>query len=419
MKTVGTGGLAGGPVDAGPVDLPTEPRTTDLDAYRARIEAKRQQRRTQISALLLAGRPTLTTPPTPVPEPEDGEEPLVWDRDEDDDEPTSAHDAQQPDDDQPELAEQDTDPAPPPRRGRPVRVLTADEVERIVTQYQAGKGMTAIAGEVHVGVDRVRDVLRDAGVELRPGGRRGQVLAAQARGETPRLGGRAKSPALGADMVARMAAAYLRGDTLRVIAARERVARVRVRDALADAGVKMREKGRRPHPQTSVERMVEELDRVTDAEQESHVHQHESDEAAGGPGEQVSVEGAVLAGVPPLLAAEAVATVALDREDGTQVVGDPVVDVAEAAEVEIQVVTTDGNWPPVTSGGHGNRPPAAYWYPPRRTRGRHRADVDHANPPGDFLLALAAFIRDAEHLLAQGRRLQASLEPTPTKEPTE
>lgn len=416
MKTIGTGGIAGGPVDAGPIDLPTEPRTTDLDAYRARIEAKRQQRRTQISTLLLAGRPTLTTSPPPVPEPDDDEpdedeEPLVWDRDEDDDEPTPADDARPPDDGQPEVAEQDADPTPPPRRGRPVRVLTADEVERVLTAYVAGQGITTIARDTHLGVERIKAVLRDAGVELRPLGREGQRIAAQQRGEEVPTRRRAAPPT--AEAVARMAASYYRGDSLAAIAQREHINRDRLRDALVAAGVKIREKGSKPpHPAVPVEAPA------AAAEQEPTVQ----DVPAGGAGEQVSVEDAVHAGVPPLLAAEAVAAVALDREDGTQVIGDPV-DVEDAADTsDLDFAMTDWGWFPtptptstlMLSGpldvGDGGRD-----YP---RRGRHRADVDHHTPPGDFLLALAAFISDAEHLLEQGRRLQASLEPTPTKEPT-
>lgn len=407
MKTVGTGGIAGGPVDAGPVDLPMEPRTTDLDAYRARIEAKRQQRRTQISTLLLAGRPTPATTPPPVPEPDDDdEEPLVWDRDEDDDEPTPADDARQQDDDEPALAEEGADPAPPPRRGRPARVLAADEVERVVTAYVAGQGITAIARDTHLGVERIRSVLRDAGVDLRPLGREGQRIAAQQRGEEVPTRRRAAPPT--AEAVARMAAAYYRGDSLAAIAQREHINRDRLRDALVAAGVKIREKGSKPpHPAVAPEAPAADEAPVDVAEQEPPVQ----DVPAGGPGEQVSVEDAVLAGVPPLLAAEAVATVALDREDGTQVVGDYLPadigfgylrprEVPDVAWIE---------WPAAADYRSDDLLPR---------RPRHRADVDHATPPGDFLLALGAFIRDVEHLLEQGRRLQASLQPTPTKEPT-
>lgn len=439
MKTIGTGGIAGGPVDAGPVDLPMEPRTTDLDAYRARIEAKRQQRRTQISTLLLAGRHTpTTTPPPPVPEPDDepaeDEEPLVWDRDEDDDEPTPADDARQPDDDEPALAEQDADPAPPSRRGRPVRVLTADEVERVVTAYVAGQGITTIARDTHLGVERIKAVLRDAGVELRPLGREGQRIAAQQRGEDVPTRRRAAPPT--AEAVARMASAYYRGDSLAAIAQREHINRDRLRDALVAAGVKIREKGKRPAEAVSAQADAApagpRIEWTTDGTSWTPVGCADSmgdglridsckvdsvgssslpDASEHVPDEQGSVEAVVLAGVPPLLAAEAIATVALDREDGTQVLADYQEvetgfgylrprEVPEVAWIE---------WPAAADHAIDDLLPK---------RARHRADVEHAAPPGDFLLALAAFIRDAEHLLEQGRRLQASLEPTPTKEPT-
>ena len=64
--------------------------------------------------------------------------------------------------------------------GRPKTIITDDMKVRIVDMYKAGKAITIIAGEIHSNATTIRNILEDAGVEIRTGGCR-------AKGMTPEI----------------------------------------------------------------------------------------------------------------------------------------------------------------------------------------------------------------------------------------
>lgn len=60
--------------------------------------------------------------------------------------------------------------------GRPKTIITDDMKVKIVDMYKAGKAITIIAGEIHSNATTIRNILEDAGVEIRTGGYRAKDM---------------------------------------------------------------------------------------------------------------------------------------------------------------------------------------------------------------------------------------------------